>query len=165
MLLLLDWSVVLFVAFVVLFVEFVVVCCALADSACFFPSRAKRSRSASLLPEATRLGFLAVAGFLNGTSEVMFLLVVGAAVSSGLVSSGCASIVCIYKNLKTSKIPVRFLSGFCQIPIRFLPDCQPHQIHLVGSLPCLSLGVWELLLDVQALFRTLCVCSDKGSIG
>ena len=58
----------------------------------FFASRAKRLRSASLLPEATRTGFLAVAGFVFGTSEVMFLLVV---VTSGVVSSACASIMYI----------------------------------------------------------------------
>ena len=67
-------------------------------SACFFASRAKRLRSASLLPEVTRPGFLAVAGFVFGTSEVTRSGVL--TVSSGLVSSGCVSIVCIYKNLK-----------------------------------------------------------------
>ena len=69
-----------------LFVEFVV-------AACFFASRAKRLRSASLLPEATRPGFLAVAGFLYGTPEVTRSGVL--AVSSGIVSSGRASIVYI----------------------------------------------------------------------
>ena len=65
-------------------------------SACFFASRAKRLRSASLFPEATRPGFLAVAGFVFGTSKVMFLLVVaGATVSLGIFSSGFASIVYI----------------------------------------------------------------------
>ena len=47
-------------------------------SACFFASRAKRLRSASLLPEATRPGFLAVAGFVFGTSEVTRSGVAGA---------------------------------------------------------------------------------------
>ena len=82
-----DWPVVSFIEFVV--VLFVGGFCA---SACFFASRAKRLRSASLLPEATRPGFLAVAGLVFGTSKVMFLLVVGAIVSSGIVSS-VASIV------------------------------------------------------------------------
>ena len=54
---LLDWSVVLFVVFVFVLGGF----CA---SACFFASRAKRLRSASPLPEATRPGVLAVAGFV-----------------------------------------------------------------------------------------------------
>ena len=53
----------------------------------FFASRAKRLRSASLLPEATRPGFLGVAVFVFGTSEVTR--------SSGIVSSGFASIVYI----------------------------------------------------------------------
>ena len=64
-------------------------------SACFFDSRAKRLRSASLLREATRPGFFVVAGFVFGTSEVMFLLVVSVVVSLGIVSSGFASIVYI----------------------------------------------------------------------
>ena len=89
--------------FVVLFVGFVGGFCA---SACFFASRAKWLRSASLLPEATRPGFLAVAGLVFGTLEVIpsgVLAVVGAAAARSSfegVSSGCASIVCIYKNLK-----------------------------------------------------------------
>ena len=91
-----------------LFVEFVVGFCA---SACFFASRAKRLRSASLLPEATRPGVLAVAGFVFGTLEVT-RSVVFAAVSPGIVSSGRASIVCIYKNLKN-------LKDSCKIPTRF----------------------------------------------
>ena len=72
---------VLFVVFVVLFV----------GSACFVASRAKRLRSASLLPEVTRPGFLAVAGFVFGTSEVTRTGVL-ASVSSGIVSSGCGGI-------------------------------------------------------------------------
>ena len=124
---------------------------------CSFASRANWLRSASLLPEATRPGFLAVAGFVFGTSEVTrsgVLAVVGAAVSSEMVSSGCASIVCIYKNLKT-----------CKIPIRFLPDYLSTSSNpSSGYLRCLCLGVWEVasLAGVhahrfQALFRTLCV--------
>ena len=63
-------------------------------SACFFfASRAKRLRSASPLPEATRPGFLAVAGLVFGTSEVTRSGVAGATVSSGIVSSGFASIM------------------------------------------------------------------------
>ena len=66
----------------------------------FFASRAKRLRSASLLPEATRPGFLAVAGFVCfGTSEVtrsgVAGAVTGAPVSSGTVSSVCAAIMYI----------------------------------------------------------------------
>ena len=75
-------------------------------SACFFASRAKRLRSASLLPEATRPGFLAVAGFVFGTSEVTRLgVAAGATVSSGTVS-------CIYNIFKKT----------CKVPFRFLPD-------------------------------------------
>ena len=59
-------------------------------SACFFASRAKRLRSASLLPEATRPGIFAVAGFYFGTSEVT-----RSTVSSGIVSSVCVVIVYI----------------------------------------------------------------------
>ena len=76
---------------------------ALAASACafFFASRARRLRSARLLPEATRPGFLAVAGFVCfGASEVTRPGVVGATagatVSSGIVSSVCAAIMYIY---------------------------------------------------------------------
>ena len=57
----------------------------------FFASRARRLRSASLLPEATRPGFFAVAGFVFGTSEVTRSGVAGATagatVSSGTVLS------------------------------------------------------------------------------
>ena len=88
----LDCSVEVFVASVVV----LVVCfCA---SACFFASRARRLRSASLLPEATRPGFFA--GFVCfGASEVTRSEVVGvtagAAVSSGIASSVCVVIVYI----------------------------------------------------------------------
>ena len=64
-------------------------------SACFFASRAKRLRSASLLPEATRPGSLAVAGFVCGTSEVTRSGVAGATVSSGIVSGVYAAIMYI----------------------------------------------------------------------
>ena len=69
--------------------------------ACFLASLARRLRSASLLPEATRPGFLA--GFVCGGSAVTRAgvgvdvgVVVGAGVgSSGIVSSGCEAIVYI----------------------------------------------------------------------
>ena len=66
-------------------------------SACyfFFAARAKRLRSASLLPEATRPGCLAIAGFVFGTSELTRSGVAGVTVSSGIASSGFASIVYI----------------------------------------------------------------------
>ena len=66
-------------------------------SACFFASRAKRLRSASLFPEATRPGFLAIAGFVCfGTSEVARSgVAAGATVFSGTVSSECAAIMYI----------------------------------------------------------------------
>ena len=66
-------------------------------------------RSVSLLSEATRPGFLSVAGLVFGTSGVTrsgVLAVAGVAVASVIVSTGCASIVYIYKNLKK---PARFL--------------------------------------------------------
>ena len=82
-------------------------------SACFFASRARRLRSASLLSEATRPGFFAVAGFVFGTSEVTRSGVVGvtagATVSSGIASSVCVVIVYIYIILL--KKPSRFLQG------------------------------------------------------
>ena len=70
----------------------------LAASACsfFLASLARRLRSASLLPEATRPGFLA--GFVFGGSAVTLAGIgagVGAGVgvgSSGIVSSGCEAI-------------------------------------------------------------------------
>ena len=88
----LDCSVVFVVLFVASVVVFVVGFCA---SACFFASRARHLRSASLLPEATRPGFLAVAGFVYfGTSEVTRSgVAAGATVSSGTVSSVCATIM------------------------------------------------------------------------
>ena len=64
-------------------------------SACFFAARAKWLRSASLLPEATRPGCLAVAGFVCGTLEVTRSGVAGATVSSGIASSVCVAIVYI----------------------------------------------------------------------
>ena len=94
----LDCSVEVFVALVFESAVVLVVCfCA---SACFFASRAKRLRSTSLLLEATRPGFLVVAGFVCfGTSEVTRSGVVGVTagvlVSSGTVSSVCAAIMYI----------------------------------------------------------------------
>ena len=67
--------------------------------ACFLAFLARRLRSASLLPLATRPGFLA--GFVCGGSAVTRAgvgvgVVVGAGVgSSGIVSSGCEAIVYI----------------------------------------------------------------------
>ena len=62
----------------------------------FFASRFKRLRSASPLLEATRPGFLAVAGFVFGTSEVARSgVAAGATVSSGIVSNVCAAIMYI----------------------------------------------------------------------
>ena len=88
------------VAVVVLLVLAVaVVLLALAASAFFLASLARRLRSASLLPLATRPGFLA--GFVVGGSAVTRAGVgefggVGAEVgSSGIVSSGCEAIVYI----------------------------------------------------------------------
>ena len=83
MLLLLDCSVV----FVVVFVG------GFWASACFFASRAKRLRSASLLSEATRPGFFAVPGFVFETLEVTRSGVAGEKVSSGIVSSVCVVIM------------------------------------------------------------------------
>ena len=78
------------VVFVVVFVG------GFCASACFFASRAKRLRAASLLPEATRPGFFAVAGFVFGTSEVTRSgVVAGVTVSSGIVSSVCVVIMYI----------------------------------------------------------------------
>ena len=87
-------------------------------SACFFASRAKRLRSASLLPEATRPGFLAVAGFVFGTSEVTRSGVPGATGSSGDgLKWFCLHRV--YIRFK-KKNPVRFLSDSYQISTRLL---------------------------------------------
>ena len=69
-----------------------------AASAFFFASRARRLRSASLLPEATRPGFFSVAGFVFGVSAVTRaggVACAGAVVSSGIFSSGCVVIVFI----------------------------------------------------------------------
>ena len=82
-LLLLDCSVVVFVG-------------GFCASACFFAARAKRLRSASLLPEVTWPGCVAVAGFVFGTSEVTRSGVAGATVSSGIALSVCVAIVYIY---------------------------------------------------------------------
>ena len=91
---LLDCSVV-FVVVVLLLVCSVVFVGGFCASACFFAARAKRLRSASLLPEATRPDRLAVAGFVCGTLEVTRSGVAGATVSSGIASNGFASIVYI----------------------------------------------------------------------
>ena len=82
-------------------------------------SLALRLRSASLLPLATRPGFLA--GLVFGGSAVT-LAGAGAGVgASGIGSSGCEVMVSILM----FQISFRFLSGSCQIPVRFLSDsCQ-----------------------------------------
>ena len=96
-----------------------------AASACFFASRARRLRSASLLPEATQPGFFSVAGFVFGVSAVTRAEVVagaGAVVSSGIVSNGCVAIVHIFmfKNI-FYKVPTRFLPDSFKVRLRFLP--------------------------------------------
>ena len=69
---------------------------AASASAFFLASLARRLRSASRLPEATRPGFFSVAGFVFGGSAVTRAgVVAGAGVSSGIVSSGCVAIVSI----------------------------------------------------------------------
>ena len=103
----------------------VVVAAGLADSASAFraslarASLPRRLRSASLLPLATRPGFLA--GLVFGGSAVT-LAGAGAGVgASGIVSSGCEVMVSILM----FQISFRFLSGSCQVPVRFLSGfCQ-----------------------------------------
>ena len=72
-------------------------CAAPSASAFFLASLARRLRSASRLPEATRPGFFSVAGFVFGGSAVTRTGAgVGAGVSSsGIVASGCVAIVYI----------------------------------------------------------------------
>ena len=79
----------------------------------------RRLRSASLLPLATRPGFLA--GLVFGGSAVT-LAGAGAGVgASGIVSGGCEVMVSILM----FQISFRFLSGSCQVPVRFLSgSCQ-----------------------------------------
>ena len=91
-------------------------------------SLARRLRSASLLPLATRPGFLA--GLVFGGSAVT-LAGAGAGVgASGIVSSGCEVMVSIIM----CQISFRFLSDSCQIPVRFLTL---HQVLRVDNLLCL----------------------------
>ena len=79
-------------------------------------SLARRLRSASLLPLATRPGFLA--GLVFGGSAVT-LAGAGAGVgASGIVSSGCEVMVSILM----CQISFRFLSDSCQIPVRFVDN-------------------------------------------
>ena len=74
----------------------------------------RRLISASLLPLATRPGFLA--GLVFGGSAVT-LAGAGAGVgASGIVSSGCEVMVSILM----CQISFRFLSDFFQVPVRFL---------------------------------------------
>ena len=77
---------------VVLLLALAVVVAGLAASACsfFLASLARRLRSASLLPLATRPGFLA--GFVVGGSAVTRAGVGVGVGSSGIVSSGCEAI-------------------------------------------------------------------------
>ena len=78
-------------------------------SAFFLASLARRLRSASRFPEATRPGFFAVAGFVVGVSAVTRAGAgVGAGVSSGIVSSGGVAMVYI-GGFKTFKVTARFL--------------------------------------------------------
>ena len=93
---------------------------AASASAFFLASLARRLRSASRLPEATRAGFFFfVAGFVFGGSAVTRAgVVAGAGVSSGIVSSGCVAIVYIGGS-KSSK----FLRDSFKVPPRFLPGC------------------------------------------
>ena len=80
-------------------------------SAFFLASLARRLRSASLLPLATRPGFLA--GLVFGGSAVTLAGAgVGVGVgSSGIVSSGCEVMVSILR----CQISVRFLLDSCQV--------------------------------------------------
>ena len=69
-----------------------------AASAFFFASRARRLRSASFLPEATRPGFFSIAGFVFGRSAVTRaggVACASAIVSSGLVSSDRVAVMYI----------------------------------------------------------------------
>ena len=82
-------------------------------------SLARRLRSASLLPLATRPGFFA--GLVFGGSAVT-LAGAGAGVgASGIVSSGCEVMVSILM----CQISFRFLSGSCQVPVRFHTSSSP----------------------------------------
>ena len=80
---------------------------AASASAFFLASLARRLRSASLLPLATRPGFLA--GLVFGGSAVTRAGVGVGVGSSGIVSSGCEVMVSIFR----CHISVKFLSGFC----------------------------------------------------
>ena len=85
---------------------------AASASAFFLASLARRLRSASRLPEATRPGLFAVGGFVFGGSAVTRAgVVAGAGVSSGIVSSGCVAIVYIVGSKST-----KFLQGSSQVP-------------------------------------------------
>ena len=80
---------------------------AASASAFFWAFLAKRLRSASLLPLATRPGFLA--GLVFGGSAVTRAGVGVGVGSSGIVSSGCEVMVSILR----CQISVKFLSDFC----------------------------------------------------
>ena len=82
---------------------------AASASAFFLASLARRLRSASRLPEATRPGFFSVAGFVFGGSAVTRTgVVAGAGVSSGIVSSGCVAIVYIEGSKSSKFLPDSF---------------------------------------------------------
>ena len=110
----------------------------------------RRLISASLLPLATRPGFLA--GLVFGGSAVT-LAGAGAGVgASGIVLSGCEVMVSILMCqisfrflsdffqvpvrflLGSCQVPVRFLSGSCQVPVRFLSGFTLHQVLRVDNL-------------------------------
>ena len=150
------------IVFVTLFVVLLVV--GFCASACFFASRARRLRSASLLPEATRPGFLTVAGLVCfGTSEVTRSgVAAGATVSSGTVLSVCVIIVYTVYNVfkKTCKVSVRFLLDFYKIAVNFVNTFQWITVAISGWVcgcwPVRWCG-WCLKLDV--------FCCYEGSIG
>ena len=120
---------------------------ALFEAAAFFlASLARRLRSASRLPEATRPGFFSVAGFVFGGSAVTRAGVgefggVGG-VSSGIVSSVCVAIVYIggsksSKFLRDSfKVAARFLPGFSKVAATWW--CLLEQDHLANYIQTLE---------------------------
>ena len=113
------------VAAVVVVVLLALAMLAASACSCFLASLARRLRSASLLPLATRPGFLA--GFVVGGSAVTLAGVgvgagAGAGVgvgSSGIVSSGCEAIGYI-KGSEFCKVSTKYQLNSCQLPARFL---------------------------------------------
>ena len=102
-------AVVVLLAQAVVLLALAVVLLALAACACFLASHARRLRSANLLPEATRPGFLA--GFVCGGSAVTRAGVGVGVGSSGIVSSGCEAIGYIY--IYRVQISTKFLQSTC----------------------------------------------------